>query len=188
MTVLQYIIVPFLLLFSFSARNSRTEEPHSVFQQNPFCQQENSDENESNDGLHKKWTSNKNEPIFRPSKASRQKVNVPFFRFTSLIFKITYGYGVCVTPENTVTLKGAKSFSSQKESLIFDFCSFINRTAGFTFFPSFVALEHKKLYVDHYYTCRWFGEEPRRPLTRPQLSSFVSLFLMRTVHHDGQRL
>ncbi len=54
--------------------------------------------------------------------------------------------------------------------------------------PSFVALVHKKLYVDHYYTCHWFGQEPRRPLTRPQLSSFVSLFLKRMVHHDGQRL
>jgi hypothetical protein len=52
LTVLQYISVPFLLLYSFSARNSRTEEPHSVFRQNPFCQQENSDKNESNDGLH----------------------------------------------------------------------------------------------------------------------------------------
>jgi hypothetical protein len=78
LTVLQYIIVPFLLLFSFSVRNSRTEEPHSVFRQNLFCQRENSDKNESNDGLHKKWTSNKNEPIFHPSMASRQKVNVPF--------------------------------------------------------------------------------------------------------------
>jgi hypothetical protein len=52
LTELQYIIVPFLLLFSFLARNGRTEEPHSIFRQNPFCQRENSDENESNDGLH----------------------------------------------------------------------------------------------------------------------------------------
>ena len=34
LTVLQYIIVPFLLLFSFLARIRRTEEPHSVFRQN----------------------------------------------------------------------------------------------------------------------------------------------------------
>jgi hypothetical protein len=46
------------------------EEPRSVFRQNPFCQRENSDKNESNDGLHKKWTSNKNEPIFRPSQCA----------------------------------------------------------------------------------------------------------------------
>ncbi len=85
LTVLQYIIESFLLLFSFSARNSRTEEHHSVFRQNPFCQQENSDENESNDGLHKKLTLNKNEPIFCPSKLPAKKSMCPF-RFTSLNF------------------------------------------------------------------------------------------------------
>jgi hypothetical protein len=36
-------------------------------------------------------------------------------------------------------------------------------TAGFTIFPSFVALVHKKLYVDHYLSCRRFGDEPPRP-------------------------
>jgi hypothetical protein len=60
------------------------------------------------------------------------------------------------------------------ELLVLKFiCKSVYCTAGFTFFPSFLALVHKKLYVDHYYTCRWFGKEPRRPLTRPQLSSFV---------------
>ena len=71
----------------------------------------------------------------------------------------------------------------------------IRSTAGFTIFPTFVALVHKKLYVGHYLSCRRFGEEPpRRPLTRPHLPS-VSLFfipchffLKRTAHHDGQRL
>ena len=44
----------------------------------------------------------------------------------------------------------------------------MSRTAGFTIFPTFVALVHKKLYVGHYLSCRRFGEEPpRRPLTRP---------------------
>ncbi len=33
-------------------------------------------------------------------------------------------------------------------------------TAGFTIFPFLVALVHKKLYVDHYLSCRRFGEEP----------------------------
>ncbi len=36
-------------------------------------------------------------------------------------------------------------------------------TAGFTIFLSFVALVHKKLYVDHYLSCRRFGDEPPRP-------------------------
>ena len=63
-----------------------------------------------------------------------------------------------------------------------------DNTAGFTFFPSFVALVQKKLYVDRYYTCRWFGEEPRRPLTRPHLSSFRVTFFKENAHHDGQRL
>jgi hypothetical protein len=34
--LLQYIIVPFLLLFSFLARNGQTKEPHSVFGPNSF--------------------------------------------------------------------------------------------------------------------------------------------------------
>ncbi len=64
-------------------------------------------------------------------------------------------------------------------------------TVGFTIFPYIVALVHKKPYVDHYLSCRRFGDEPprpRRPLTRLRTFSSVSLFSKRTAHHDGQRL
>ncbi len=47
-----------MYFFEFLARNGRTDgqklsptSNHSVFQQNPFRQQDNSDNNESNDGL-----------------------------------------------------------------------------------------------------------------------------------------
>ena len=54
-----------------------------------------------------------------------------------------------------------------------------HNTAGFTIFPTFVALVHKNPYVGHYLSCRRFGKEPpRRPLTRPHLPSVFLFFLL----------
>ncbi len=64
------------------ARGGGELEGLAPFPSGPFCQRENSDENESNDGLHKKWTSNKNEPIFRRQRLPAKKSMCPF-RFTS---------------------------------------------------------------------------------------------------------
>ncbi len=58
---------------------------HSVFQPNPFQQQEKEHKKEENDGLDWKWTFKKIEAIFCPSAAYRQNWNVPFLVYQSYL-------------------------------------------------------------------------------------------------------